>query len=531
LLHYYRPTDSEPTQQKKYYYKPLKSRSLLLDFVIDDFHNIMSAVPVLETVDVQAVEAIASGAEHRKTININRGGKNTPSATAGSTNGTAKRPHISEQPFTLTNWYQHINWINTLLIAIYPAMGLLATPFVQLQWKTFAWSFVYYFCTGLGITAGYHRLWSHRAYSATVPLKIFLLLVGSGAGEGSVKWWSNGHRTHHRYTDTESDPYDARRGFWFSHMGWMLFLQNPRLKGRTDISDLIADPLIRFQHKHYLWFLGVMAYLFPMVVAGVGWGDWKGGFLYAGVLRLFVVHQSTFCVNSLAHWIGEQPFDDRRTPRDHMLTAFATLGEGYHNFHHEFPSDYRNALIWYQYDPTKIFIWTMKQIGLAYNLQRFSQNAIEQGLIQQKQKKLDRWRARLNWGVPIEQLPVIEFDDFKALSKQGKRLVLISGIVHDVTDFVDQHPGGKTLISSAIGKDGTAVFNGGVYAHSNAAHNLLATMRVAVIRGGCEVEVWKKAQAENKDVNLVTSTAGDRIVRAGDQPTRIGGSGVSGRAA
>ncbi|ANB11534.1 stearoyl-CoA 9-desaturase [Sugiyamaella lignohabitans] len=489
----------------------------------------------LEQLSVEEVEAIATGKASRDQTNINRK-KNASTANTGafvSAGGVEKKKvHISEQPFTWSNWYLHINWINTTLIFIYPMIGFCFVPFVHLSLKTFIWSFIYYFMTGLGITAGYHRMWSHRAYSARLPLQIFLLLVGSGAGEGSVKWWSNGHRTHHRFTDTEKDPYDARRGFMFSHMGWMMFHQNPQLKGRTDISDLIADPLVRFQHKHYLYFLFAMAYVFPTLVAGFGWGDWTGGLLYAGVLRLFVVHQSTFCVNSLAHWIGEQPFDDRRTPRDHAITAFATLGEGYHNFHHEFPSDYRNALKWYQYDPTKMFIWTMKQLGLAYNLQKFSQNAIEQGLVQQKQKKLDKWRARLNWGVPIEQLPVIEFDDFKQQTKeQGKCLVLISGIVHDITDFIEHHPGGKALIKSAIGKDGTAVFNGGVYNHSNAAHNLLATMRVAVIRGGCEVEVWKKAQSEKKDVNIIQSTSGDKIVRAGEQATRLAETGVSGRAA
>lgn len=486
----------------------------------------------IEEVNPDEVMAIASGAEVRSKVHINRR-KDEEGVSAGSPTKAApeRKLHISEQPFTFSNWHKHINWINTTLIVIIPLLGIAATPFVPLSWKTFVWSVVYYAMTGLGITAGYHRLFAHRSYTASLPLQVLLMMWGSGAAEGSIKWWSNGHRTHHRYTDTDKDPYNARRGFGFSHMGWMVFNQNPKLKGRTDISDLIASPLVRFQHRHYLWFLAFNAFVVPSVVAGYFWGDYLGGFLYAGILRMFFVHQSTFCVNSLAHWIGEQPFDDRRSPRDHVLTALVTLGEGYHNFHHEFPSDYRNALKWYQYDPTKIFIWTMKQLGLASNLQRFSQNAIEQGLVQQKQKKLDRWRARLNWGVPIEQLPVIEFDDFKAQAKEGRSLVLISGIVHDITDFVERHPGGRALISSGIGKDATAVFNGGVYQHSNAAHNLLATMRVAVIRGGCEVEIWKKAQSEKKDVNLVADTDGNRILRSGEQATRTGEAGASSRAA
>lgn len=478
----------------------------------------MSAAPHLEKLSATEVDAIATGSVVRERIHINRSDESN-----GSLKGDGKvhraQKHISEQPLTFSNFFEKINWLNTTLILLIPMFSLLFVPFVPLQKKTFIFAFFYYATAALGITAGYHRLFAHRSYEAVFPLRVLLLLMGTAAGEGSVKWWSNGHRSHHRFVDTEKDPYNAKRGFWFSHMGWMVLKQNPRLRGRCDISDLITDPLLVFQHKHYLWFLISVAYLFPTFVCGLGWGDWKGGLLYAGVIRLFLDHQATFCVNSLAHWIGEQPFDDRHTPRDHVLTAFVTMGEGYHNFHHEYPSDYRNALKWYQWDPTKVFIAVCHQLGLASNLQRFSQNVIEQGLVQQKQKKLDRWRNRLNWGVPIDQLPVIEFEEFKDAAK-SRDLIVISGIVHDVTDFVDRHPGGRVLIKSAVGKDGTAVFNGGVYDHNNAAHNLLSTMRVAVVRGGCEVEVWKQAHAERKDVDLVKSD-GSKILRAGEQPSAV----------
>lgn len=111
--------------------------------------------------------------------------------------------------------------------------------------------------------------------------------------------------------------------------------------------------------------------------------------------------------------------------------------------------------------------------------------------MQQLQKKVDQQRAKLDWGVPLEQLPVVDWDDFLAEARGGKALVAIAGVVHDVTTFIQEHPGGKALISSAIGKDATAIFNGGVYMHSNAAHNLLSSMRVGVIRGGGEVEIWR----------------------------------------
>ena len=136
---------------------------------------------------------------------------------------------------------------------------------------------------------------------------------------------------------------------------------------------------------------------------------------------------------------------------------------------------------------------------LAHSLKTFRSNEIEKGRLQQHQKALDRKRQGLDWGLPLTQLPVIDWDDFQVRSTEdGKALVAIGGVIHDVSAFVAEHPGGKSLIKSAIGRDATALFNGGVYEHSNAAHNLLSTMRVGVLRGGQEVEMWKMAGKEGK---------------------------------
>ncbi|KAL2120470.1 hypothetical protein VTJ04DRAFT_4497 [Mycothermus thermophilus] len=432
-----------------------------------------------------------------------------------------RKPHITEQPITWSNWYQHVNWLNTTFIIFIPLIGLISAYWIELQYKTAIFTVAYYFFAGLGITAGYHRLWAHSSYKARLPLKIFLAAGGSAAVEGSARWWSSLHRSHHRYTDTDKDPYSVRKGLLYSHIGWMVMKQNPRRIGRTDITDLNEDPVVVWQHRNYIKCVITMALIVPTLVCGLGWNDWWGGFVYAGILRIFFIQQATFCVNSLAHWLGDQPFDDRNSPRDHVITALVTLGEGYHNFHHEFPSDFRNAIEWWQYDPTKWFITVMKWVGLAYNLKTFPQNEIEKGRLQQQQKKLDQKRATLDWGKPLETLPVISWDDFVEQSKNGKAWVAIAGVIHDVGKFIADHPGGKALISSAIGKDATAVFNGGVYNHSNAAHNLLSTMRVGVLRGGCEVEIWKRAQSENKDAVAVTDSTGQRIVRVGEQITRV----------
>ncbi|KAI3404333.2 OLE1 [Candida oxycetoniae] len=391
------------------------------------------------------------------------------------------KKHISEEPWTRDNFYKKINWLNVVLTIAFPLFGFACAIYSPPQLKTLVLAFILYVFSGVSITAGYHRLYSHKSYDAVLPVRLFFAFFGAGAIEGSIKWWGHSHRIHHRYTDTSRDPYDARRGFWFSHMGWMLMKANPKNRARADISDLTADWVVRVQHTHYFLFMLLSAFVFPTLVAGFLWGDYWGGFIYAGVLKSFFIQQVTFCVNSLAHWIGVQPFDDRRTPRDHVLTAFVTFGEGYHNFHHEFPSDYRNALKWYQYDPTKIVIWCLSKLGLAWNLKMFSQNAIEQGLLQQQQKKLDRMKQKLKWGTKVEELPVWTREEFNERAK-SEGLIIISGIIHDVKSFIKEHPGGQALIRASLGKDGTKAFSGAVYAHSNAAHNLLATMRVAIVK-------------------------------------------------
>lgn len=106
--------------------------------------------------------------------------------------------------------------------------------------------------TNLTNLAGYHRLWAHTSYKATLPLQIYLAAVGVGAAEGSIRWWSKGHRAHHRYTDTVKDPYSVRKGFIYAHIGWIVMKQNPKRIGRSDITDLNEDPIVVWQHVNYL---------------------------------------------------------------------------------------------------------------------------------------------------------------------------------------------------------------------------------------------------------------------------------------
>ncbi|KIW36678.1 acyl-CoA desaturase [Exophiala oligosperma] len=167
-----------------------------------------------------------------------------PFASSTASKESFKEVHITDTPMTKYNWYKHINWLNVTLIIGVPTYGCVQAFWVPLQLKTAIWAILYYFATGLGVTAGYHRLWAHTSYSATLPLRIFLAGLGGGAVEGSIRWWARDHRAHHRYTDTDKDPYSVQKGLLYSHFGWMIMKQSPKRIGRTDISDLNEDLVV-----------------------------------------------------------------------------------------------------------------------------------------------------------------------------------------------------------------------------------------------------------------------------------------------
>ncbi len=239
---------------------------------------------------------------------------------------------------------------------------------------------------GFGITAGYHRLLAHKTYKAVWPVRLLLLLAGSSAFENSALEWCNDHRDHHRYTDTEKDPYNIKKGFWYAHMGWILVSDNSN-RCFDNVEDLTQDPLVAFQHKYYSYLAIITGVLAPMFIAGI-WGDWLGGLLVGGALRIAVTHQTTFCINSVCHYFGKQTYSERYSARDNWFTALFTLGEGFHNFHHRFPIDYRNGVRAYDFDPTKWLIKSLHFLGLAKDLRKIKAHRI-------LESKLEMDRVRL----------------------------------------------------------------------------------------------------------------------------------------
>ena len=267
----------------------------------------------------------------------------------------------------------NLNWINLRGLVVLHTLAGVAIWYliaVQFHWATIGLTFAWYWLTGISITAGYHRAFSHRAYEVSAPLRWFFLIFGAGALQTSLLQWSVDHRNHHRFADKEGDPYSVCSGFWWAHVGWVLRnrhgYEDPPL---DSVTDLAALPGVKFQHKFYDAIAIFIAFVVPAGLASL-WGDFWGGLLVAGALRALLLLHATWCVNSVAHWFGTQPYSKRGSARNSVITALITGGEGYHNFHHKFPSDYRNGIRWYQYDPTKWFIWGLHKLGLAHDLTR-----------------------------------------------------------------------------------------------------------------------------------------------------------------
>jgi len=390
---------------------------------------------------------------------------------------------VRKTGFVSTSLKEEINWWHVGMLVLTPLFGLIGLIFVPIRLPTIIWGIIMYLWSGLGITAGYHRLWSHRAFSATYPVRLFLCLGGSAAYEGSAKWWCRNHRAHHRYTDTNRDPYNAKRGFFYAHLGWMLVKQNIKEVGYADITDLQRDPMLQWQHKYYAPLAIGIGIVFPVAVASL-WGDALGGFFFACMWRMVFVHHATFFVNSLAHYLGDKTYSDHHTAFDSFVTALLTLGEGYHNYHHEFPQDYRNGIRFFHYDPTKWFISILSLFKGAYNLKRITPEEIDKARLQMAQRRLDNEKAKAMFGKKYDELPTWTWEEYQQKVQAGACLVVISDLVHNVETFVQEHPGGRQTLLNWVGTDATEAFNGKEpgHEHSKEARSYLNAMRIAKLK-------------------------------------------------
>lgn len=264
-----------------------------------------------------------------------------------------------------------IYWPTTLFLILTPLITFIAVPWYIVQHGApigiLIFALVFAVLTNLSITAGYHRLFSHRSYEAHSIPKALFLLIGASAWQGSALKWCSDHRKHHYKVDSDEDPYSITKGFWHAHMGWLFYESS--VNAPISAPDLEKDKLVFWQHKYYYPIAIIMSFVFPAIV-GYFMGSFWAGLFIAGGLRVVLTQQSTFLVNSLTHTMGKQPYSDKVSARDSLLVAFLTHGEGYHNFHHTFQFDYRNGIRWYQWDPTKWTIRFLWLIGLAKKLKK-----------------------------------------------------------------------------------------------------------------------------------------------------------------
>ncbi|MBK9071774.1 MAG: fatty acid desaturase [Myxococcales bacterium] len=269
------------------------------------------------------------------------------------------------------------NWTAGSFFIAYHAVLLLTLPFylwfaMPSLTLTLATVVIIGLC-GVSLTTLYHRYYSHKTFVLRPAAEVVLLFFATLIGQGSAWEWAFDHRRHHKHTDTDDDPHDMGKGFWYAHVLW-IFDQRQPLDMHT-INDLKRSRLLAWQHRHYVAaFLG--SSLLACVVLGAISGDWLGAFYMGFLVRLFISHHATFCINSLAHSWGTRPFDPAQSATNSHFCSFLTFGEGQHNYHHVFPHDYRIGDRWYYWDPGKWLIRSLAMVRLATRLKRAAADKI-----------------------------------------------------------------------------------------------------------------------------------------------------------
>ncbi len=272
---------------------------------------------------------------------------------------------------------------NVILFTILTLITIIGVPFWAITYGfsnvEIITTIILFFFTGMSITAGYHRLWSHKAYDANIIVKVVLAIGGAMTLQNSILHWASDHRVHHRHVDVnDKDPYSANRGFWFSHIGWMMReYQSERYSDYSNCKDLQKDSVVMWQHNHYIAIV-LIANIAVTAILGYLNGSILGMMLLAGICRIVLVHHVTFFINSLCHIWGKRTYTDCNTARDNGILALFTFGEGYHNFHHIFEYDYRNGIKWWHFDPTKWLIKGLSFIGWTKNLRKCPEDRIQQ---------------------------------------------------------------------------------------------------------------------------------------------------------
>ncbi|XP_075972001.1 acyl-CoA Delta-9 desaturase-like [Anticarsia gemmatalis] len=252
---------------------------------------------------------------------------------------------------------------------------------IPVKWQSVVFAYAMFVFSGFGITGGAHRYWAHRAFKAATPLRLIFLFGFASAGQNTLYQWIRNHRVHHKYSDTESDPHNRERGLFFSHIGWLLMKKKKEVTSKfseIDMSDIESDPLIIWHNKYVDIINPLVGFVLPTLVGILLWGEnWRAAIAWQTCIRFLVVYHSELTVNSLGHTLGYRPYDKSMRPAENVIIAALTGGEGWHNFHHSFPFDYRAAEFYHFLDFTTNLIHLAEKFGWVTEKREVSKEMIQ----------------------------------------------------------------------------------------------------------------------------------------------------------
>jgi stearoyl-CoA desaturase (delta-9 desaturase) len=243
---------------------------------------------------------------------------------------------------------------------------------------------IMYLIAGFGVTVGFHRLLTHRAFQTKKGLEYAFAIAGSMSVQGPVIDWVADHRKHHAHTDVEGDPHSphvafadgwlgAAKGLFHAHMGW-LFIEHGQAQRRKYAADLVEDRGMRAINRRFQWWVGLgllMPFLFGLVVSGSLVGGLTA-LLWGGLVRIFLQHHVTWSINSVCHFFGRRRFDVEDHSTNVLWLAIPSLGEAWHHNHHAFPRSARHGLRWWEVDLSAALISLLEKLGLAWNVTRIA---------------------------------------------------------------------------------------------------------------------------------------------------------------
>ena len=355
--------------------------------------------------------------------------------------------------------WKNIDWSIGIFLVTYHLFLIVAVPlylsFTFPSLSVILITIILGFLTGMSITMGYHRYFSHRTYTTNKILEVFLLFFGTLAMEGSALKWSHDHRLHHKHTDTDLDPYGVDKGFWHAHCLWLF--KKPKPVDMQLVPDLAKNKLVLFQNTYYVP-LTFAANIFVCFLLGFFLQDYVGVFLFCWWFRVFCVHHSTWFINSLAHMWGDKIYSKELSAVDNYILALLTFGEGYHNYHHTFASDYRNGIKWYHFDPGKWVLSVLYCFGFVSNLKKMNPHTIKAVIVREDKQillaKLSKSFSakREEWFSNVRDLSEAldkKIDHIKLLIQQYKE-------AHDKKEEQKKRKQEIKLLKKSIAKDWTS---------------------------------------------------------------------------